>query len=67
MSRRPVVDEPPLHALPSTSRARTATLRWLDLLPWTWLLLVAAWLAMHATPVLLIRLELWRQRRTSRH
>ncbi len=70
----------------------------LDRLPWTWLLLLAAWMAiapitpephlieklrmlvqgtlvrpldvfdlvMHATPLLLVALKLWRQRRASR-
>jgi len=98
MSRRPVIDEPHQNALPPTSRARTAMLRWLDRLPWIWLLPVAAWLAiapitpeshlveklrvlgqgalvrpldifdlaMHGTPLRLVALKLWRQRRASR-
>jgi hypothetical protein len=70
-------------------------LNWIDRLPWTWLLLLAAWLAiapirpephlveklrmlsqgtlvrpldifdllMHATPLLVVLIKLWRQRR----
>ena len=73
-------------------------LRWLDRLPWIWLLLLAVWmaiapitpephlveklrllaqgalvrpldifdLAMHATPLLLVALQLWRQWRAQR-
>jgi hypothetical protein len=98
MKRRPVVDEPHQNALPTTDRARTAMLRWLDRLPRIGLLPVAAWLAiapvtpephlveklrmlgqgalvrqldvfdlaMHGTPLLLVALKLWRQRRASR-
>ena len=72
-------------------------LNWLDRLPWTWLLLLAAWMAvapitpephlveklrllahgrlihsldildlvMHATPLVLVALKLWRSWRTS--
>ena len=93
MSRHPVGDEPPPHSLKPVPRARAAMLRLLDRLPWTWLLLLTAWLAiapitpephlieklrmlsegalvrpldifdlaMHATPVLLVALKLWRQ------
>lgn len=73
-------------------------LTWLDRLPWIWLLLLAAWLAvapitpephlveklrllaqgalvrpldifdlaLHAAPLLLVAIKLWRQRRASR-
>jgi hypothetical protein len=79
-------------------RVPAVMLRWLDRLPWTWLLLLAAWLAiapitpephlieklrmlaqgslvrlldifdlaLHATPLLIVALKLWRQWRASR-
>jgi hypothetical protein len=79
-------------------RALSTLLHGLDRLPWTWLLLLTAWLAiapitpephlieklrmlaqgalvrpldifdlaLHATPLLVVALKLWRQRRTSR-
>ena len=85
-------------AWPLPHRACPAMLSWLERLPWTWLLLLAAWmaiapitpeahlveklrllvqgalvrpldifdLAMHATPLLLVALKLWRQWRARR-
>ena len=44
MSRRPVGEEPPAHELPPVPGVRAAMLRWLDRLPWTWLLLLGTWL-----------------------
>ena len=93
---RPFTDVLP--PLPPVPRACAAMLRWLDRLPWTWLLLLAAWLAiapitpephlieklrmlaqgslvrpldifdlaLHATPLLIVALKLWRQWRAPR-
>jgi hypothetical protein len=79
-------------------RRGPAMLKWLDRLPWPWLLLAAGWMAiapitpephlveklrllaqgqlvraldifdlvMHATPLWLVALKLWRQRRAPR-
>ena len=98
MSRRPGSDELPTQALSPLSRTRATLLRWLDRMPWMWLLLLAGWLAiapitpephlieklrilaqgslvrlldifdlaLHATPLLIVALKLWRQWRAPR-
>jgi hypothetical protein len=84
--------------MPLPTRSGRAMLNRLDRLPWIWLLLLAAWMAiapitpephlveklrllvrgalvrpldifdlvMHATPLLLVALKLWRQQRAAR-
>lgn len=98
MSRPPISDQPPPQEPSSVRRALATLLYGLDRLPWTWLLLLTAWLAiapitpephlieklrmlaqgtlvrpvdifdlaLHATPLLIVALKLWRQWRTPR-